>query len=262
MIAHPSDFARQRLLSQNLNNSVLRAFAILELFDDTRTEISAAKVARELGVNAITAHRFLKTLEHVGAITAVSRGRYRPGYKLIHIAATAGDAHHVALRLQPTLNELARAANESAMATLFDGRYVICIATAMSERAVAFAARVGARLEAYATANGKIWLSNLSETALKFYLTNVPREAFSERTLVTSDDLLAEIKATRERGYATNSGEREDDLTAVAVPVKSRDGDMVASMSVFGPSNRFDQKASARSVTLLQKAASGVTALF
>ena len=222
-------------VATGLNNSILRAFAILDLFGENRTELSSATVSRELGINGITAHRFLKTLEHVGAVTAVDRGRYRLGYKLVGIAAMAGDPRHVALRLQPILNDLARAANESAMATLFDGRHVICIATAMSERALAFAARVGARLEAYATANGKVWLSMLSETALRRYLDTVPREALSEKTLLTNEALLADIAAIRRRGYATNIGEREDDLTAVAVPVRSREGTMVAGISGCSP---------------------------
>jgi DNA-binding IclR family transcriptional regulator len=250
------------LVSAYLNNSIVRAFSILGLFDDDRTEISAAIVARELDVNAITAHRFLKTLEHVGAVAAVGRGTYRLGYRLVQIAARAGDARHIAMRLQPTLNELARQANESAMATVFDGRSVVCIATAMSERALAFAARVGARFEAYATANGKVWLAELGEGGLKRYLDTVPREAFSTRTLVARGPLLAEIEEVRRQGFATNVGEREEDLTAVAVPVRSRNGAMVAGMSVFGPSSRFDKAASRRSLALLTKAAEKARDLF
>lgn len=242
-------------MATGFNNSILRAFAILDLFDEQRTEISSATVSRELGTNAITAHRFLKTLEHVGAVTAVDRGRYRLGYRLINLAAAAGDPRYVALRLQPTLNALARAANESAMATVFDGRSVVCIATAMSERAVAFAARVGARFEAYATANGKVWLSQLSDSALRHYLDTVPRIALSARTLVSRDALMADIAAIRRQGYATNIGEREDDLMAVAAPVRSRGGTVVAGISVFGPSNRFDGAASKRAVDLLLRAA-------
>lgn len=163
---------------------------------------------------------------------------------------------------QPTLNELARSANESAMATLFDGRYVICIATAMSERALAFAARVGARFEAHATANGKVWPASLSDAALAYHLESVPREALSERTLISSEALRADIEGVRRRGYATNVGEREDNLTAVAVPVSSHNGEMIAGMSVFGPSNRFGRAAVERSLALLRRAATEAAELF
>jgi len=57
-----------------LNNSVARAFAILKLFSETRRTIAAADLVRELDLNAITAHRFLKTLDGEGALVAASKG--------------------------------------------------------------------------------------------------------------------------------------------------------------------------------------------
>ena len=51
-------------------------------------------------------------------------------------------------------------------------------------------------------------------------------------------------------------------MTAVAVPVRSREGTMVAGMSVFGSSNRFDIAASERAANLLLRAAKDATMLF
>src|SRR5690606_7711262 len=163
---------------------------ILGLFSEHRTEITAAIVVRELGLNAVTAHRFLKSLEHVGALASVDRGVYRLGYRLFDLAYRVESEPHLASRLQPVLDDLAAAANESAMATRFDGRDVFCIATGLSKHAVVFNARVGARFEAHATANGKLWLAELDDAALRRHLATVPREAFSGRTLVDADDLL------------------------------------------------------------------------
>ena len=49
-------------MAQQLNNSVARAFAILRLLGRGRPRITVAEVSAELEINAITAHRFLKTL--------------------------------------------------------------------------------------------------------------------------------------------------------------------------------------------------------
>ena len=64
-------------MATQLNNSVARAFAILEMFTERRSQVTAGDVARELGLNAVTAHRFLRSLESVGAIVAETRGTYR-----------------------------------------------------------------------------------------------------------------------------------------------------------------------------------------
>jgi DNA-binding IclR family transcriptional regulator len=242
-------------VASQLNNSVIRGFAILDLFTPDRPQLSSGEVASALGMNNVTAHRFLKSLEAAGALIAVRKGQYRLGYRLLDLAARAGDEHNLVSRLQPVLNELAEKVNESVMATRFDGRWTTCVATAYSSRAVAFNARIGARFESHATANGKVWLANLDPAAFKRYLDSTPLERISENTLADRDALVRDIEATRERGYAINEQEREIDLHAVAVPIKSREGVMVAGVSIFGPSARFDQKASEAALPLLFEAA-------
>lgn len=241
-------------MAGQINNSIVRSFAILGLFSEHRTEITSAVVVRELGLNAVTAHRFLKSLEHVGALVSIGRGVYRLGYRLFDLAGQVEAEPHLAMQLQPVLDDLAAAANESAMATRFDGRNVFCIATGLSKHAVAFNARVGARFETHATANGKLWLAELDDAALNRHLATVPRETFSGRTVVSTESLLAEIAVIRERGYAINDGEREPDLRAIAAPVRDTSGRMIAGISVFGPSSRFDRAACDAALPLLLEA--------
>ncbi len=49
-----------------------------------------------------------------------------------------------------------------------------------------------------------------------------------------------EIEAVRERGYATAVDELEVGLTAVAAPIRNAHGDVIAALSVSGPSFRLD----------------------
>ena len=48
--------------------------------------------------------------------------------------------------------------------------------------------------------------------------------------------------AQRERGYAYNFGEREDDLHAVAAPVWGNRSDLAAIIGVQGPASRFSRE--------------------
>ena len=47
----------------------------------------------------------------------------------------------------------------------------------------------------------------------------------------------------RERGYALNFGEREDDLHAIAAPVWGSRAELAAIIGVQGPSSRFGREA-------------------
>lgn len=245
-----------------LNNSVVKAFAILDLFDDRREEVTAGEVAQLLDLNAITSHRFLKTLTGLGVLYSPRRGAYRLGSRLVEYGEKAKSAAQLAAGLQPFLNLLAAETKESAMATTFDGTHITCIATAHSERAFTFAARVGARMEAYATANGKLWLAHASREALEAYLATTPLIALSTDTITERDAFLAELARIRQSGHATNLGEREEGLRAVGVAVIGRRGRMIAGMSVFAPAHRMDEASRRRALSLLAQNAEKAGTLF
>jgi DNA-binding IclR family transcriptional regulator len=227
------------VLTTPLNTTVLKAFAILDLFDDGRSEVTTQDVVAAAGLNTVTAHRFLKTLVHVGALTSPYKGVYRLGLKLVDYGKRADDTRRLAILLQPYLNTLAEETSEAAMATVFDGSMAVCLAVAHSHRFLTFTSRVGARHEAYSTANGKLWLAHLPEAELSNYFATHNLVPFSERTRVERIKLEEEFAVIRGRGYATNRGERERGLAAVAVPLFSPQKTMVAGISVFGPEERI-----------------------
>lgn len=226
-------------MSVQLNNSILKAFAILGLFSDRRLTITAATVAEELGLNVVTAHRLLRTLERAGALVRVSKGSYRLGFVFVDLAERVTAKRTLAQTLQPLLQELAGDLRESCMATTFEADSLVCIACAHPDRELVVDIRIGTRMEAYCTANGKLWLASLPEAELTRYLESVALKPFSRATLTNARRLRAELEIVRRRGYALNEGEREDGIRAVAVPLVARNGTMVAGLSVFGPHARM-----------------------
>jgi DNA-binding IclR family transcriptional regulator len=62
---------------------------------------------------------------------------------------------------------------------------------------------------------------------------------YTPRTITQRAALAVELGAVRERGYAVNFGEREEDLHAVAAPVWGPRGELAAIVGVQGPSGRF-----------------------
>ncbi|WP_454286172.1 IclR family transcriptional regulator [Rhizobium arsenicireducens] len=236
------------------NNSIIKAFAILDLFDDQRDELTTADVSDLVGLNTITAHRFLKTLVSVGALHSPRKGIYRLGGKLIAYGERARSSRQLAMQLQPFLNALAAESGEGAMATTFDGTMITCIAAAHSNNAYVYSARVGARMEAYATANGKLWLAYSGKEAVESYLQANQLVPLSRATLIDRSALLRETDAIRRQGHAVNQGERETGLSAVAMPIFAPNGAMIAGLSIFAPIAVLDHETEERFVSLLSLA--------
>jgi IclR family pca regulon transcriptional regulator len=242
-------------MAPQINGSVVKAFEILKLFSEQRPLLSSADIVSELGLNAITAHRFLKTLEHVGAVVPEARGIYRLGYLFADLGDRVLRDDALAQVIQPRLNRVTDRLNEAAMATVFRGDMVVCIARSVSRRALSVDIRVGSRLEAYCTAHGKLWLAHLPEAERRRYFADVRRIRFTRNTLVDEPALMGELDAIAARGYAVNDCEREDGIRAVAVPVTTRSGRMIAGLSVFGPSPRMDQGVMTAALDVLRQAA-------
>lgn len=242
-------------MGTQINGSVVRAFEILRLFDQGRPQISGPTVSKALGLSAITAHRFLKSLERAGAIVATQRGVYRLSFSLADLGGRALAQDNVAAVVQPVLESLSGSVGEASMAMVFEAEMMTCIAKAVSTRPLFVDIRIGSRLDAYCTAHGKVFLAHLDQGRLDRYLDAVPREAFSGRTLTDRTALLAELRAVRRRGYALNLGEREPDVHAVAVPLHARSGEIVCTLSVFGPASRLDRTRLMKALGPLREAA-------
>jgi DNA-binding IclR family transcriptional regulator len=96
-------------------------------------------------------------------------------------------------------------------------------------------AQLGRPSIAHATATGKVLLA-FGRRALP----PGPLKGYTRRTIAKRSDLAAELDAVRERGYAYNFGEREDDLHAIAAPIWGSHGELAAIVGVQGPASRFD----------------------
>ncbi len=82
-------------------------------------------------------------------------------------------------------------------------------------------------------------------------------ETFSQKTattILTIEDLLAELATVRECHYAQDREEQELGLRCIAVPVYDRLGHVVAELSISFPTIRFDEQRIDDYVQLLKTA--------
>jgi DNA-binding IclR family transcriptional regulator len=165
-------------------------------------------------------------------------GRYRLGLRLLelgNIVLTRLDLRQIA---RPHLQALVDTTGETATLSAPGERDAITVDFVQSPSSVQGVARLGRPSIAHATATGKVLLAfgerPLPPGTLKTY---------TAKTITNRAALLAELEGIRKGGYASNFGEREDDLHAVAAPVWGSRGELAAIIGVQGPASRFDDAA-------------------
>src|SRR5262249_27703602 len=117
---------------------------------------------------------------------------------------------------------------------------------------------LGTRWPAHATSTGKVLLAHLPEEELLERLAH-RLEGMTPRTITDPQALARELFRVRARGYATNVEELEPGFVAVAAPVRSAAGTVVAAIGVGGPKSRLGPAAITAIARTLPAAAESVS---
>src|ERR671926_1142733 len=214
--------------------AVQRAFTVLDALADGDAELGTNEIARRTGINASTVSRLLATLAGAGLVEHVPEtGRYRLGLRLLQLGNTVLARLDLREVARPHLQELARATGETATLSAPGERDAVTVDFVQSDSSVQSVATVGRPSIGHATATGKVLLAFGNAVLPPGQL-----RAYTSRTVTDRRELESEIDRVRRRGYAEACGEREPDLNAIAAPVFSGRGELVAIVGVQGPSAR------------------------
>lgn len=196
-------------------------------------EGSAARLARQCGLNRATAWRILSTLEGHGMVRQdPATGHWFIGLGLVEIARAA-DADAVAREARLTLEKLSAQSGETAAVALLRGPNLTYVDEVVPDAVVA-ATWQDRSVPLHATSTGKVLLAFGS---VGTDLTD-PLPSFTDTTVTDPEVLATELSEVRRRGYATCRGEFEPTAWGVSAPVRDRIGSLVAVLSIWGPADR------------------------
>ncbi|MDX6373173.1 MAG: hypothetical protein QOD98_2161 [Nocardioidaceae bacterium] len=237
--------------------SVDRALTILELLA-REGEAGVTEIAADLGVHKSTAFRLLATLEsHRLVEQDGDRGRYRLGVGNLRLAGATTARLDLVTEARPVCRQLAADTGETVNITVRSETSALYLDQVAGSSALQSHNWVGQHIPLHATSNGKVLLSELSEADLKAALRELPR--FTDATVTSRARFKEELAETRETGYAVAVDELEVGLTAAAAPIRNAHGDVIASMSISGPTFRLTEARLAEVIPMLIAAATEVS---
>jgi IclR family transcriptional regulator, acetate operon repressor len=236
--------------------SVDRALLVLEALARAERTVGVVELAELTGLPQGTAHRLLRSLQARGYVRRDGSRKYGLGTA----ALTLGDAaqRSLARSARPFLVELVEVSGETANLAVLEGDEVVYIAQVSSPHTLRMFAEVGRHVPAHSTAVGKVLLADLPRDRAVALLRRAGLARRTRGTITDLEALLAELELTRERGWGVDEEEQEVGVRCVAVPVGRR-GQVVAAMSVSGPSERFAGADDARLVAGLRRVSSSFT---
>ena len=228
-----------------VNHSVIKAFQILHAFSYAGEKLTLSQVARKLDINIATAHRFLTTLQQVGAVVKMPGGHFELGLLLFPLGGRVSVIDAMNSIVQPHVDELADQLGETIHAAILDNDEVCYVAKGEGARSLTIRTRMGARLPAYCTGVGKVLLSRLPDDYCKQYAKTCTFKKYTDSTIGTAKQLLKELDQIRTQGYSMDNEEFERGLCCVAVAIPmptSEEYHLQAAISMSAPSVRLGEE--------------------
>jgi DNA-binding IclR family transcriptional regulator len=214
--------------------AVVRAIAILKAMARPGRGFGITELSVLLDLNKVAVFRLLGALEAEGMVVRDASGGYRLGPELITLGASALGSTDLSIAAQDELVALVKLTGETATLEVLVGTEALIIGEVQGRYLLGSAPELGRRSPAHVTSTGKVLLA----------LTHsVPTLGLLEKrtpgTITSHSDLERELAQVRRQGYAMASEELEVGFSALAAPVRNHLGNVVAALSINGPSARL-----------------------
>lgn len=224
---------------KSLNQSIIKAFKLLDAFTNDKKEWGVRELANKIGYNKSTTYRLLNTLSSLNVVHQKSNEKYSLGSKLFELGNRGSLYQSVKQMTNIPIKNTALAIEETVLLGILKEDKVFYLNKADSLNGLKINTSVGSYQPLHATATGKLLLAFLPTIEQSTLINKLELHALTNKTIVDNSKLKHELLAIKEQGYALDIEEFELGLVSIAIPIYNKDNKVIACISASGPLSRF-----------------------
>lgn len=225
---------------QNTIKSLDRAMDVFAHLS-TMQGCTLSELADDLGQSPATVYRILTTLEGRGLVEfEPAEQRWFVGAEAFLIGARFLRRTSLVERARPILRQLMETTGETANLGLPREAHVLFVSQVETHQSIRAFFPPGTLSPLYASGIGKALLAWMDEGRRATLGASMEYEQFTAHTLTDPAALEADLSETRVRGFSIDREERNLGMHCVAAPVFDLHGEIVAGLSVSGPTTRIE----------------------
>ncbi|MBC7341486.1 MAG: IclR family transcriptional regulator [Clostridia bacterium] len=233
-----------------------RALSILLAFSQERPVLSAQEIGSLTGIKRSTLYRFLDVLEQYQML-ARERAGYKLGLKLLELGNIVAKNMQLRPIARPYMIELVNQTGLTANLAVYDRGEILYVENIVPKD-VRVVSMYGGRGPAHCTTTGKVLLSGQSEEELERLIAR-GLTRYTDYTITDGAKLKCELEKIRHQGYAIDDQELEIGLRGVAAPIKNSKGEVIASLSLSGPTTRLNDETIPQLIELVVTACEAIS---
>jgi DNA-binding IclR family transcriptional regulator len=222
-------------MPESSTGTVGKAFRVLTAVGDQPDGATAGDVARLVDYPFSTAYRLLGTLVRENFLAYDPRDkRYRLGLRIFQLGQRASSSHGFDGMAAPVLRRLTSETEESSLLCVLDGDRFLTV-NKVDGPQFRTTTDPGERGPLHTSAAGKALLAFAPDQTREHLLATLDLGPRTARSITDRAALRCELDRVREQGWAGQDEENDVGMVALAVPVLTSNGDLVASVVLAAP---------------------------
>ena len=220
-------------------NSIIRACNILRYLSAERGHFKISQLARQLQLDRSTTYRILLSLESCGFVERDERtGEYSLGMTAFEIGNAFLSQMDFIKISKPIMAELAWKVQETVHLAVLSETEIVYVEKSDSPRTLGVMSKIGQRAPVYCTALGKVLLAHQSKEERSRIIQEIKLRPYTKNTIISKKGLTEELREIREKGYALDRMEYEEEVECIAAPIRDHLGNVIAALSISGPQRK------------------------
>jgi len=231
-----------------------RALTILDMLKDESEPSGVNEIAKQCGFPTSTTFRILKTLEQRGWVFQVSDKKYITGEKLSFVL----EKNNLNLALKDVasfvMKRYSKKHNKAMNLLVREGARCYILQQSRSDSLMDYIPPLYSELPFYASSGGKVLLSELPNCLVNEIISSSKMLQLTPHTIKNAEQFRQELLKVAEQGYAIDYKESAENGSCIAVPVRDKDGNIIAAISFSGFVGLTDETALLQYVSALKNA--------
>ncbi len=213
-----------------VNKSLERSIALMNLFEDKSSKLTASEIADELGTSPGALYPIIHTLMRHGYLMRDKKKNFSLGLEFLSKANFVLRTQHLRTMTEPLLEDLAERFKGTAHLAVLQNGEVLYLGRVEGDGDHSDGKMVGYKATAYERTLGRVLLAYLPTEDLDNYFVETLSKAPEGAEPVSKEELRQDLDDIVKKGYALNRGKLGKTLTCVGGPVRDSEGEVVAAI--------------------------------
>ncbi|WP_234122701.1 IclR family transcriptional regulator [Clostridium hydrogenum] len=243
---------------QDKNKTVVKSMDILKLFREN-SKLNLNEIVELSGIPKTSVYRMLGSLEEMEFLKKDDNGKYELGFIFMEFGQLVKERMDIRKVALPTMYFLRDEIGEAVNLIIKEGNQAIYIEKLDTLKPIRVYTRIGRRAPLYGGACPRIILANLPEHVREQYINDIDLVPIGFGTITDKECLRKTLEQDRKNGYSVSHSELQDYSSAVAAPIFDSSNNIAASISLVGPSVRFQEEHLAKLIDAVKMGAKEIS---